>query len=277
LRLSGSVARLHQFAQSLRNPESVVANIFPADLYLGAGDAGVPVARSDQAVAGVDFRPWPGAHVGLQGWARGFDGLLLVAPVDANPFSTGSFAAGAGAARGIALDGAVSGARYGMVASWGWQHVRFRDRRAEWVPDHGASHTVDAGVIVFPTATASIRFGVAAATGRRTTAVAAGGFEWEACNLLDEGCEFAGSPRYDVATLGGAAPPAYVRVDLGARKHWHFHIGPRDATLALFGTVTNLFARRNALTWATDPASGERVVVEMRPLAPLVAGIDWRF
>ncbi len=68
-----------------------------------------------------------------------------------------------------------------------------------------------------------------------------------------------------------------MRVDLGARKHWHLGIGGRDASLALFGTVTNLLARRNVLTYATDPASGERVVVEMRPLAPLVAGIDWRF
>ncbi|MBI4540817.1 MAG: carboxypeptidase regulatory-like domain-containing protein, partial [Gemmatimonadetes bacterium] len=37
LAFSGSYARLHQFAQSLRNAESVVGNIFPVDLYLGAG------------------------------------------------------------------------------------------------------------------------------------------------------------------------------------------------------------------------------------------------
>lgn len=277
LSFSGSLARLHQFAQSLRNSESVVGNIFPADLYLGAGHPGVPVARTDQAVAGADYRPWAGTRIGLQAWARTFDGLLHVAPAHGDPFSTGGFTSGSGAARGVALDAAVSGARYGIVAGWGWQHVRFRGGRADWVPDHGARHTADAGIIVFPAATASIRLGVAAATGRRTTAVSAGGFEWEACNLLDEGCEFAGSPRYDVATLGAAALPPYVRVDLGVRKHWHLGIGGRDASLALFGTVTNLFARRNVLTYATDPASGQRVVVEMRPLAPLVAGIDWRF
>jgi hypothetical protein len=31
------------------------------------------------------------------------------------------------------------------------------------------------------------------------------------------------------------------------------------------------------MTYATDPSSGERVGIEMRPRAPLVVGIDWRF
>jgi hypothetical protein len=31
------------------------------------------------------------------------------------------------------------------------------------------------------------------------------------------------------------------------------------------------------LSIATDPLTGERSRIEMRPLAPLVAGLDWRF
>jgi hypothetical protein len=42
LTLTGSVTRSHQFVQSFRNAESVV-NVFPAELYMGAG-AGRPVA-----------------------------------------------------------------------------------------------------------------------------------------------------------------------------------------------------------------------------------------
>ena len=105
----------------------------------------------------------------------------------------------------------------------------------------------------------------------------AGGFEWEACNLLDQGCEFSGSPSHDGEALGATTPPAYFRVDLGVRKHWHFHLGGRDAVVALFGTVTNLFDRSNVLTYLRDPSTGDRQPVEMRPLAPLLVGLDWRF
>jgi hypothetical protein len=71
--------------------------------------------------------------------------------------------------------------------------------------------------------------------------------------------------------------PTYLRADLGIRKHWHLHIAGRDASVALFGTVTNVVARRNVLAYATDPATGETAAVEMRPLSPLVVGLDWRF
>jgi hypothetical protein len=31
------------------------------------------------------------------------------------------------------------------------------------------------------------------------------------------------------------------------------------------------------LTIATDPVTGRRTAIEMRPRAPLVIGLDWRF
>jgi hypothetical protein len=71
--------------------------------------------------------------------------------------------------------------------------------------------------------------------------------------------------------------PAYFRLDLGLRKHWHLEVAGRDVEWALFGTVTNLLGRRNVLAVATDPVTGEKTEIEMRPLAPLVVGLDWRF
>jgi hypothetical protein len=47
--------------------------------------------------------------------------------------------------------------------------------------------------------------------------------------------------------------------------------------LAAFATVTNLFGRQNLLTYARNPSSGEITEIGMRPLAPLVIGLDWRF
>ncbi len=275
LTVSGSYARLHQSAQSLRNAESVVGAIFPADLYVSAG-SGVPVATSDQEVLAVDFRPRPGARLGIQAYRRRLDGLVLVAPRSAEPFGTGSFEIGSGRAAGVALEGSLTGARAGLVGTYGWQRVSWRYGVSSYRPDHGAQHSIDAGLIVFPSGTFSVRLGLSGAFGRRATPVL-GGFEWEACNLLDRGCEFVGTPRADPAALGGLSLPPYLRADLGFRKHWHVRVRGRDAEVAAFGTITNLLGRRNILTFAADPLDGTRTGIDMRPRAPLVVGLDWRF
>jgi len=274
LSLVASAARTHQFTQSLRNTESVVGNVFPADLYIGAGAPGVPVARSDQESVGAEYRPTPGVRLGLQAYQRDFTGVLLVAPRTTAPFSTGSFAVGSGWARGVSLDAGMSTARWGIIASYGYEQLRLDPGSAAYVPTQGASHLLEAGVNLFPTATTSIRLGTAGALGRRSTAVS-GGFEWEACNLLDQGCEFGGTPG-TAGAPGGENLPAYFRVDLGVRKHWHVTLGRRDAVVALFGTLTNVLNRRNVLSYSRAP-DGALIPIEMRPLAPLVVGLDWQY
>jgi hypothetical protein len=107
--------------------------------------------------------------------------------------------------------------------------------------------------------------------------VARGDVEWEACNLLDRGCEFGGSPSYGDEPLGTTLLPSYLRIDLGIRKHWHFRAGPREGTVALFGTLTNILNGGNVLTYTRDAAGGALRPIEMIPISPLVVGIDWRF
>jgi hypothetical protein len=276
LTFSASYARTHQFAQSLRHAESVVGTIFPADLYVGADAPGVPVAQSDQVVVAAEFRPVMGFRVGLQAYLRGFEGLVLAAPRSSEPFASGAFAAGEGTARGAALDAAFSTSRLGLMAGWGVQRVSYSWSDSSYVPEHGTRHVVEGGLTWFPGATTSVRLGASGAFGRRTT-TASGGFEWESCNLLDEGCEFGGTPEYGGADLGGTVLPGYFRLDLSARQHWHLRLGGRDVQLALFAAATNLFGRTNLLTYVRDPESGRVSPVEMRPLGPLVVGLDWRF
>jgi hypothetical protein len=276
LGLSASFARLRQFSQSLRNPESVVGSVFPADLFVVVGTPGVPAARSAQGVIALDYRPAAGARLGIQAYRRSFDEVVLVAPGESGPFATSGFAVGSGAARGIAVDAALAAARYGALASYALQLVRMESSAISYVPDHGATHLIEAGVIVFPTATTSVRVGATGALGRRATPLA-GDFEWEACNLRDRGCEFVGSPRTALDQLGAASPDDYLRLDLGFRKHWHLPIGGGGTLLALHGTVTNVLGRGNVLTYVRDASTGALSPIAMRPFAPLVLGLDWRF
>jgi hypothetical protein len=254
----------------------VVGNVFPADLYVGAGAPGIPTAQADQGVVAVELLPDDGIRLGLEAHHRDSRGLLLVAPVNGGPYAGGEPVVGSGRSTGISAQAAIARARFGLTASYGLQRVRLSYQNAEYAPDHGTSQLLQAGIIVFPSATLSLRLGAAAALGRRTTAVD-GEVEWEACNLLDRGCEFSGTPGHETNGLGATDLPAYLRVDLGVRKHWHFHIGGRDAMVGLFGTVTNLLNRRNVLTHARDPVTGDVLPITMRPLAPLVVGLDWAF
>jgi hypothetical protein len=274
--LSGSFARSHQFSQSLRNAESMVGNVFPVDLAIGAGAPGVPVARSDQGVIACEVHPAPGVRLGLQAYQRAADDLLLVAPRVGEPFTPSAFTLGSGSARGLAAEMAVSRPRYGVVGSYGFQRVRLHYDDTSYVPEHGPTHLLAGGLTVRATRSLSARLGAVAELGRRTTPVA-GGLEWEACNLLDQGCEFGGSPYQGNGPLGGVALPAYFRLDLGVRKAWSLRPGDRTAEVALFGTLTNLLGRKNLLTYAREAETGRLVGVEMRPPSPLVVGLDWRF
>jgi hypothetical protein len=275
LMLSASYVRTHQFAQSLRNSESIVGTIFPPELFVGAGSNGVPVARNDRGILALDYRPSSRLKVGVQGYLSRSSGLLLVAPLTGEPFAVSRFTTGSGTAPGVALDAAFRESHFGVLASYNWQRVQLRYANSSYRPAYGSRHGFELGGILFPTATSSIRLGLTGALGRYATGVA-GDFEWEACNLLDRGCEFGGSPQSD-GRLGDTSLPAYLRIDLGLRHHWHFELAGKDMMLALYGTVTNLLGRTNVLNVATDPVSGRRTAIEMRPRAPLVLGLDWRF
>jgi len=276
LGVTAFVARRHQYVQSLRNTETIVGTIFPADLAVAAGVGGVPVASTAIGILAVEHEPSAGIHLGAQVYTRDFDGLALVAPREFGPFATTGFVEGEGAAHGFSLEASAAGARVGVIAAYALQHVRFSYGDTTFVPEHGATHSLEAGINVFPTATSSVRLGIVSAFGRRATAIV-GPFEWEACNLLDLGCEFSGSPTERAGPLGAERLPPYVRVDLGVRKHWHVTLSGRDVNLAVFASATNLLGRRNVLTIVVDPETGDRQPIEMRPRSPLVAGLEWRF
>ena len=275
LTIATAYVHARQLAQTLRNSESIVGAVFPVDLYIGDGASGVPVARSDDGILALDYRPLDGVRLGLQVYARTMGGLVLVAPRTDEPFASTPFVTGAGTGSGLSLEAGVSAARYGVTASYGLQRGRIEYRDTSFVPDYATTHLVETGVIVFPSPTSSVRLGLTGAAGRRATAVD-GAFEWEACNLLDRGCEFGGSPRA-VSALGGIRVPPYLRLDLGVRKHWDLRFAGRNARVALFGTITNVLGRPNVLTFSTDPTTGEPIPIGMRPFAPLVVGLDWRF
>jgi hypothetical protein len=273
--LSTSIERRYQFTQSARNPESLLSQLFATDLTVAAAGP-IPVARADQAAVVAEWRPTRSNSVGGRVWSRRLHGLALPAVSAGGPFAVGDIATGRGTARGAALEASLAQARWGVVANYAVQHVRLTAGDTTWHPEYSTTHAADVGVVLFPNPATSLRFGLVTGVGRRASAFA-GAFEWEACNLRDRGCEFAGGPLDRQGPLGGLALPRYARLDLGARKHWHRRLLGQDVLVAAYGTWSNLLDAKNVLTYLRDPTTGRPLPVSMRPSAPLVVGLDWSF
>lgn len=268
-------ARTAQAVQSLRNAESVVGRIFPPELYAGGRDSGIPVAVADYVALGMVALPRAGTRVELEAYARSLDHLAMLDPEDGQPFASATIRRGSGSALGAAVGLSIGSARYAVTGSAGVERVELRTGGERWTPGYAASRSARIGAIAFPTPTLSIRVGWIGQFGRRGSD-AIGLLEWESCNLLDMGCEFAGSPE-ELGELGARKLPPYNRLDLSIRKHWHFVLGRREGSIEAFATGSNLLGRANVLAYQVDPASGLSAPIEMRPRAPLTLGLGWRF
>jgi hypothetical protein len=273
--LYAEYARSNQALQSLRNAESLVGRIFPSELFAGGEDSGLPVASSDLGALGLIVLPASGMRVDLEAYARSLGGLLLPDPGDGGPFAADEARRGEGSILGGAVGVSASGSRYAVLASLGLERVELEAAGREWVPAYAAARTARVGAIVFPSPSLSIRIGWIGEFARRGTDTI-GFVEWESCNLLDLGCEFAGSPE-ELGALGGRELPAYHRLDLAVRKHWHVQVGNRDSQIEAYVAASNLLGRSNVLSFVVDPDTGEGVPLEMRPRAPLTVGLGWRF
>ena len=268
-------ARTAQALQSLRNAESVVGRIFPPELYAGGEGTGIPVAVADYVAIGVVALPRAATRIELEAYSRTLDDLAILDPKDGQPFASATIRRGSGSVLGLAAGLAIGSARYAVTGSAGVERVELRAGGERWTPGYAAGRTARIGAIAFPTPTLSIRVGWIGQFGRRGSD-AIGLLEWESCNLLDMGCEFAGTPE-ELGELGARKLPSYNRLDLSIRKHWHFVIGRREGSLEAFATGSNLLGRANVLTYVVDPATDDSAPIEMRPRAPLTLGFGWRF
>lgn len=273
---SAGYARTYQWVQSLRNSESLIANLFSPDLPVAVGADGMPVARADQVTVALDARPASGVTLGLEAYARALDGLILVAPTTGLPFAVEDLQVGSGETWGLGVNLDVRRERYRALASYGFGSVRNELHDLEYAPGFAIEHAIAAGVAYYPTAQLELRTAVRAEVGRPRTLVE-GPISWEACSIIEGGCEAEGSPRRMAGPLGEDRLPPYVRVDVGIRKHWHSRILGRSGLVAVFATVTNVFGRRNVLGYISDPDTGELSMLPMRSFSPLTAGLEWQF
>jgi hypothetical protein len=269
-------ARTHQAVQSLRNPESLVGSVFGADLPILAGMAAAPVARADQLAAAVEIHPVAGVRIVLDGYARRLDHLVLVAPGSTRPFAVDGFDTGRGRVSGVAVTMDWERDKLTASSSLGISRVVTRTGREVYQPSHAATYTLAAGVAYRSSSRTTWRAALIARSGRRTT-LFEGPLEWRGCAPLNDGCEIAGTPERAAGPLGAARLPAYVRLDLGARRVWHARILGRWTVLEGHVTLSNILDRRNVWAVLTEPNTASAHAAPMGSFSVFNAGIDWRY
>ncbi len=217
--LAAAWGESRQYVQSLSNPESILGAVVGMPLPIAANGNGLPVGHADQWTGTLTLRPAPGTILTLDGYARRMDGLLLVAPVTAQPFATDSIAIGSGQASGILLSVEHQTSRVTIQALYAYGTTTRTALGASYVPAAGATNSLAAGISAQVRDGVVLRAALWAAFGRQTTLIN-DSVAWSPPSELGGVGDLDGTPQSLRGPLDGQPLPGYVRLDLGARREW---------------------------------------------------------
>ncbi|HLB10691.1 MAG TPA: TonB-dependent receptor [Gemmatimonadaceae bacterium] len=273
-----SYARLHQYVQSLRNEESLFDAIAGISLPAIAGSTFngevVPAAQADQLTATADARLSRSLTLRATAYARDVSGLVLVAPVTAQPFATTAFDVGSARANGLSVSLARDGERVTSELGYSLSSVTQRAGGLSYTPSYGTAQSAMAAVGVRVEPSTVLRVAVAV-HGGAPTSLYADPIEWTPYTSSAGQGDLAGSPQRIVGALDGARLPAYVRFDVGVRHDWRLRLFGRESGLTTSVGLTNLFNRGNALGMLAAPAGSSALLLLPRRSATF--GLEWKY
>lgn len=271
-------ARLHQFVQSLRNEESIFDAVAGISLPVIAGStfdgAVVPVAQADQLTATADAQLSRTLTLSANTYARDVTGLVLVAPVTAQPFATTSFAVGSSRARGLSLSLAREGARLSGEIGYSLSDVTQHVNGLTYTPSYGAAQSVSAAVGVRVQSGTVLRVALAVHGGAPTSLIA-DQVEWTPYTSAAGEGDLGGSPGRITGALDGSRLPTYVRFDVGVRHEWRLRLLGRESDVTTSVGLTNLFNRGNALGILAAPAGPSARL--LLPERNATFGLEWKY
>ena len=271
--LSAGYARMHQFPQSLRNEESVLGAILAPDFLVGAGAAGVPVARSDEFVASASGTFDEHTRLDLDWYTRALHGLVLVAPVTGEPFATSAFATGSGHAWGGSASLTRRLERFSMQGFWSLGEVTRRTGAASYRPAFAPGQALALAAAYRVGSHTRLRTSIWASSGRTTTPLG-DDIGWDTRDALSGARELSGTPARTAGPLGSSPLPDYVRIDVGVR-----HVAPlgrSGGSLTGFVDVNNVFAHENVAGYVSPVGTAVRRPLGMLP-SSLLVGMEWRY
>jgi hypothetical protein len=181
--------------------------------------------------------------VTVDAYLRRMDGLLLEAPVTAQPFAINSIAVGSGRASGALLSFEDQTPRVTIQGIYAFERTTLGAFGASYSPAADAVHSLAAGIGVRVPDGVSLRAAIWTSLGRRTSLIG-DSLAWTPATELGGIGDMDGTPQHIRGPLDGQALPGYMRLDLGLRREWSSIFG-RAVRLMGSITVNNVLGRAN--------------------------------
>ncbi|HLM67258.1 MAG TPA: TonB-dependent receptor, partial [Longimicrobium sp.] len=280
LTLSAAAGRSAQLMHSLLDTERVGSSVMAYDA-LAAGDE---LTLSDDVVLGAAWADG-GTQVRVDAYARRVSGLplppphtdlfrdMLVAP--------GRFRPGSAVARGLEVLGTHRRGSMGVQLAYS---LAFAERTLDsltWTPRFERRHSLDLSAWTGWGRGGQLSTRLVAASGQPYTPVVGTTRRWfhdpHTGTLVNSGGVEPVLGEYNAGRL-----PAYLRLDVGARREYHRRWRGRDVTLAPYLQVVNVLNRPNVLfavaerNYDTRELGTRLTYGPQFPVLPTL-GIEWRF
>jgi TonB dependent receptor/Carboxypeptidase regulatory-like domain/TonB-dependent Receptor Plug Domain len=280
LTLSAAAGRSAQLMHSLIDTERVPSSIMAYDALA----AGRQLTVSDDVVLGAAWADG-GTQVRVDGYLRRVEGLPLPPPHDdlwRNTFvHPDSFTVGSALARGLEVLATHRRGSTGMQLAYSLAFARRTLDTLSWTPRFDRRHSLDLSAWTGWGRGGQLSARLVVASGQPYTPVIGTTRRWfydpQSGGVTGPGGEEPVMGAYNAGRL-----PAYLRLDVGARREIHRRWGGREVTLVPYLQVANLFNRPNVLfaiperNFETGELATRITYGPQFPVLPTL-GIEWRF
>jgi hypothetical protein len=241
--VSAAYGESRQYLQSFGNAESIIGTMVGVAFPIAADGRRFPVGWADQSTGAITLRPASGMTVTMDAYLRRMDGLLLEAPVSAQPFAIDSIAVGSGRASGALISFEDETPRVTIQGIYAFERTTLHSSGRSYSPAADATHSLAVGIGVRVPAGISLRAALWTSLGRRTSLIG-DSLAWTPPSELGGIGDIDGTPQHIRGPLDGQSLPSYMRMDLGLRREWSSMFGH---AVRLMGSITvnNVLGRSN--------------------------------
>lgn len=280
LTLSAAAGRSAQVMHSLLDVERVPTSVMAYDALA----AGRELTVSDDLVLGAAWASG-GTQLRVDAYARRVDGLPLP-PRHDNLFRNtlvhpDSFVSGTATARGLEVLGSHRRGRMGMQVAYSLAFAERGLDSARWTPRFERRHSLDFSAWTGWGRGGQLSLRMVAASGQPYTPVIGTTRRW---HYDPRTGKMIGAQMVEpvLGAYNSDRLPAYLRLDVGARREYRRRLGGRDVTIVPYLQVVNLLNRPNVLfaapqrNYDTGELGTEITYGPQFPAIPTL-GIEWRF
>ena len=274
LRAALDAGRIYQFSQSLRNQESFLSSIVAFDLPAGVGTAGLPVSSADNLSLTVEASPGARTTLGLRGYVRQFQGLLLAATSTAQPFVTTTLSRGTGTASGAEVRLTHVQRPFVVDASFAMARALRRfGSEVRYSPGFLRTQSFSIRISASPDSQTVVGLAFQAGNGQPTTLVRDIG--WRPYDPLGGG-ELLGTPDNLEPAINQRRLPGVARFDFGVSRRFRLPAWLRRGQITGSLAIDNVLNRHNPLALTASAVTGAPLTLFARPRT-LRLELGWRF